>query len=460
MQHIFSNWTLHKAFACISLFFGVLFVFLVPPFYGCDEPSHFLRAYQISEGVIKGEKIGSSAGGTLPQSLREADHFVFQQYSSGNKDSNKTREAMKQLEIPLAQQDRKFSGFSNVVIYSPMTYLSQSFGMFVGRIFQMNILWLLYCARIFNLLFWVALITLAIKITPNHKLIMFVVALTPLSLYQASVLSGDSVVNGFIFLLVAWVLKQAQLKDTPFRAKDILVMLVLSVAISLAKQAYLPILLLFFIIPSCRFRHKLNYFITICAVSAVGLVSYGIWSVCVKDIMVTLNEGASIPDQAAFILHHPVKFIIAIRNTFLSVTGCALLVESVGSVLGWPIPCFLSSKVSAIILINIGFVALIDGHHIKIKKERMHHLAVIFATFIMGVLGIATVLYLSWTPVGGEKVLGLQGRYFLPYILVASLLFCKLNVCNKVTQQLKTMSFLVTICILIITLYSMILKYC
>ena len=39
-------------FAGLALLFGSIFVFLIPPFQSPDEPNHFLRAFQVSEGVF------------------------------------------------------------------------------------------------------------------------------------------------------------------------------------------------------------------------------------------------------------------------------------------------------------------------------------------------------------------------------------------------------------------------
>jgi uncharacterized membrane protein len=38
------------------------------------------------------------------------------------------------------------------------------------------------------------------------------------------------------------------------------------------------------------------------------------------------------------------------------------------------------------------------------------------SAFALGgyVLAVCTIFYLSWTPIGAEKIWGLQGRYFLP----------------------------------------------
>lgn len=44
------------AYAILALFFGILFIFIVPPFYVQDEVHHFYRAYQLSDAKLIGDK--------------------------------------------------------------------------------------------------------------------------------------------------------------------------------------------------------------------------------------------------------------------------------------------------------------------------------------------------------------------------------------------------------------------
>lgn len=58
----------------IRFFFGVIFLVVTPPFQVSDEPNHFFRAYQASEGEFLLQKMGDVTGGLVPKSLlRTAD---------------------------------------------------------------------------------------------------------------------------------------------------------------------------------------------------------------------------------------------------------------------------------------------------------------------------------------------------------------------------------------------------
>ena len=47
------NLQIEKIYAVMMAFFGVLFVFLIPPLQIPDENAHFYRTFQISEGVFR-----------------------------------------------------------------------------------------------------------------------------------------------------------------------------------------------------------------------------------------------------------------------------------------------------------------------------------------------------------------------------------------------------------------------
>lgn len=63
------DFSLEKLFVLIALFFGILFVFILPPFQSVDEGMHFFRTYQISEGKFISQNIEGAVGDEIPASL-------------------------------------------------------------------------------------------------------------------------------------------------------------------------------------------------------------------------------------------------------------------------------------------------------------------------------------------------------------------------------------------------------
>ena len=62
---------------------------------------------------------------------------------------------------------------------------------------------------------------------------------------------------------------------------------------------------------------------------------------------------------------------------------------------------------------------------LKLKKwDRWVYLLV----FCVIVLLIMTSLYVQWTAVGAEKIDGVQGRYFLPIMILLPVVICRTNI--------------------------------
>jgi uncharacterized membrane protein len=144
------------------------------------------------------------SGGVLPVNL-----FYTKQKLVGNIEMNQdvkfdTNILSELLYMPLNEHDKDFIAFPNTVVYTPIPYTPQVLGILVGKIFDASPLMLFYFARIFNLLFFLALAYWAIKITPIHKWVFCLLCLTPTNVFQIASASVDAFTFGICFLLIAY----------------------------------------------------------------------------------------------------------------------------------------------------------------------------------------------------------------------------------------------------------------
>ena len=65
------NLSIEKIFVLLAILFGILYVFILPPFQSVDEGMHFFRTYQISEGHLTAKKIDGKVGDEIPSSLSD-----------------------------------------------------------------------------------------------------------------------------------------------------------------------------------------------------------------------------------------------------------------------------------------------------------------------------------------------------------------------------------------------------
>ena len=124
-----------RVFVIFAIVFGLSLAALTAPFQAPDEPQHFLRAYQISEGGIFPTYLQDRGGGELPASLTEVSRrFASLRFTYRAKTSpDKIREASR---IALKPHIRQFTPFVTA-IYSPVAYIPQATTFWIGRQFDM-----------------------------------------------------------------------------------------------------------------------------------------------------------------------------------------------------------------------------------------------------------------------------------------------------------------------------------
>ena len=84
-----------------SILFAFVYVLLVPPFQSPDEPNHFFRAWQISEGHIFPEKqeMGDNDNESGPVEENEPESAVDEDDVAGSSDNNDQAEPSMEAEV-------------------------------------------------------------------------------------------------------------------------------------------------------------------------------------------------------------------------------------------------------------------------------------------------------------------------------------------------------------------------
>ncbi|NYB51525.1 MAG: DUF2142 domain-containing protein [Methanobacteriaceae archaeon] len=406
-----------KAFLFLGIFFGLIFSLLVPPFQINDEPAHYYKAYVVSEGQILPGKTGGVAGFYVPENLEKTvASFYPMIYHSEVKQNASSYASI--LNLPIYSGNRVYvQKEMYTLVYPPLPYAAAGLLMAVASIMGASPLALMYLGRIINLLIWVLMVSLAIKITPVHKWVFFLLALMPMTLFEAASLSADSFNLGLSFLTIAFFFKLAfEEEKKKVENRDLLILLALLAMLVLSKVGYALLLILFFLIPSYKFANKKIMVSNFLVLTLPVVLLAGIWNYLFKNLYVSMPpawQTASIPGQLAFLSAHPLSFIPILGHTLMEKGG--FLVSFVG-IFGWnelPLP----EIVVALYLIALVVVAVADESPIKINsKQRL----VAFITFFTMFFLIIIYEYVTFTPVGLDIIYGVQGRYFIP---VAPLLF-------------------------------------
>ncbi|MBL9008830.1 MAG: DUF2142 domain-containing protein [Myxococcales bacterium] len=424
-----SPWS--KTLLLLGGLLGLLYVVLTPPFQAPDEQTHFFRAYQVAAGQLVAIKHGQRSGGVLPESLLatvQASRLYEIQFHPDKTLSWRETHAL--FSIPLQPQITRFVEFPNVVPYSPILYLPQSIGIFIGKSLNAPPIVLMYIGRLANLLASLCLFALAIHLTPICQAVFFLVVLMPICLFQIASLSADGMTFGITLLFVGIVLNLAYAPaPLPQRMRTWVLSLV-AVALSLVKTAYLPMLLLFLLLPTQIFGSKWRHARMAALLAGLSLLAGGLWSSAVQRVYVPETwNGGNPPGQLQFILQHPVAFVgVLFRDVFLrkylgyadysrTFTYPDSYIGQLG-VLGWvdaPLPG------PAMDLWWLFLLALAcTTRRTDITIPRLGKLC-IAGTVLLTTTATLSLLYVCCSPPGANFIIG-QGRHILPIVPLLLLL--------------------------------------
>jgi len=423
----------HNAFFAIGLIYGCIFLLATPAFQVPDEYEHFYRAIYVSEGHIVPEKLGDRAGVYVPESIQKTSAIMKDKwYSYVHDKDNKTLDLTDMYYIPYKSKYMVFEDISRiaVVTYSPVPYIISGLAISIGKIFNISPLLLMYLGRLANLLSWILLTYYAIKITPVHKWVFFVISFIPLTLFEAASLSADSFMMGISLLTIAIFFKYAfDAHKKKINLKDIYILFIVLMLLALSKQIYLFLIFLLFLIPSKKFESRKKMFTVTLFLFLSILAITGTWSFIVKDLYIPIVPQISIMGQIFYILANPFRFLFVMLNTFLQ-TGLSYQILFVGNfLLDMPLPLWWIG----LYLIPIIPISLVDNCKIQITlKQKMISLIIFILVFIL----VCAFVYISWTPVGQNTIDGIQGRYFIPIFPLLLILFYKWNYFIKIQNKI------------------------
>ncbi len=401
-------------FTALILIVGLLLVFLTPFGAGTDEDTHLGRIWEISNGAL------------VPnQYLSTGAHYPFAFYQiSYRQDVNLTPvtwDAWKeQMSIHIDWDN--FITHITRTRYFPTFYLPQAVILGVmGRLLDLPVGIFYYAIRLSYLLTYALLCYLAIRIVPIGKWLMGLVCVLPMSLFGATAITPDAVMNGTAFLFIAWILalNRPERKDT-FTRKEWFITVLLVLAVCTLKPNCFPLLLILFLVPRAKLGPK-PWLAAFLALTALAVLVVGLgWNILTASELVT-TPGAdtySVSEQLKGVLAEPLRFLSALGQTAF-LRAPEYLVDLIGeSGYGyWPLPA-LVYWIAPILLL----LAVLSDSHKELFTARRRWL--ILAIFLMVYLGTIILFYLLYNPPGTTLIPGVQGRYFLfilPLLLLALL---------------------------------------
>ncbi len=404
-----------NVFLIIALVIGILMACINPPFQECDGWDHFLRAMDVSYGnvllPIKNLTHESDVI-TVPDNILSTEYRIIEA------DNGEGRDYINYLKSIKFSEDTTYMTYGQGTM--SLFYYPQALGLFLGRCFNLSIYGCVVLSRIINLMAFLGLTYMAIKITPILKNVFVVIALFPMTIYQAASSSPDSMLNGLCFLFVAMCLYYAYGDKEQLTWKEALKLGGLLAVIFLSKYIYVCLGLLVFLIPSKRFGTKKEYFKSFAIALIPLIVMAGLGYVSASSA-VSSGQASSATGmtQMEYLSQNPIMILkVLLYACSVKFSDYMIWLNTLGS---------LNYSLGPLIYIVPMYAMYVSGSDVneycsRIQvKDRVLALvsfAVICAGIIMGIyIGDGRI-----NEVGNVAVQGVQGRYFiaaLPTLFIA-----------------------------------------
>ena len=289
-----------------------------------------------------------------------------------------------------------------------------------------------YGARIINMIIAIFLLYAAIKIMPFGKLGMLISMCFPIAIEGFTSMSPDAITISVAYLFTAYVLNIVFNKEKMVRKVDVFVLAVLSILISLCKIVYLPLVGLLLLIPREKFKTRKQQVLTVGIIMTISIIANLVW-LGVSSMYLSMYKDGNSGDQLSTLLHNPIEYLQRLFTT-ISVFGGDYLYSLLGSELGWNEFAYMYTLFP--LLFGLLFIyANTSDESIKVRLTKYQN--IIIGLIILAVVGlIFTSLYIQWNEPQNTTIIGVQGRYFIPLIPIATFfIFSKLKFTREQTEE-------------------------
>jgi hypothetical protein len=399
------EWTF-LAFAAV---FGLCFALITPPFQVADEFEHFHHSYLVSGGhVLPVAGPSGTRGVMVPTAIIEMS-APFYSVPFHPERRVESQALLKEFTRPNGNGEAKWQKLKSTAGVSPIAYLPQAIGIALGRLLRAPAVLLVYLGRLGNLACWAALVFLAIRTTPTFRWGFVVISLLPISLFQAASNSYDALTNGVAFLFAGLVFSARWNEAEAVGRRQVMILAGVALLLSQCKPVYALLALLALLLPIRKFASSWAWLRSVAVIVGAGCGGAVLWTLVAKanhlELMGLLSNDAVPGRQMSLLLSQPHVFVQALWTAMWTFEYSSIVGK-----LGWldtPLPSY-AIYVGALLIAG---VAVLD--HDRSDSVRWFDRAIAAGVALVVTTAVSLALYLSWTPVGGRIVYGLQGRYFI-----------------------------------------------
>jgi uncharacterized membrane protein len=420
--------TATSVFALVSTLCGLFFVFRTPLLWGFDETSHVARAYQVSRGQLVAPYLYKADtdvgyGGMTPASLVKLIAYTDHDLASsvGQAHVHDAGGYASLARAPFVSPGVAYA-FPNTAAYSPLAYVPSATAIRAAELAGFDLGNTIYLARLSDLAFYTVCVTCALHTLRKTRFrwLLFVVALLPVSVFEASTVTADAATNAVVFLLSALLVRAFFVDGELSRAERRLLFLSV-VALPVLKPTYVLVDPLVLLVPDDVLSSRRVAVAIRVGALAAGLSGFALWQwetsgVARQVSRILPGTGWRLVDpsrQLQYLLGRPLEAILVVARS-IARNDRAYLQQVFGQLsrgnVDVPVAAVLLSAAAALVA-----VVFLD----PVKRASRSRLGALGAVLLANVGAIFIVEYLCWTAVGVPSVRGVYGRYFVPLLVLA-----------------------------------------
>ena len=448
---------LHLVLFSIIVILGAVNVYATPIEVGVswDDEIHYERTLYLADGMTGNAEIQElRLIGKYANNIYQEDIYTRDDRINSLEIGNQTN--INGIKYGLLKRN-------GVHIYS-ISYLPAALGIFIGKYLGFPFYIVFRMGKMFNVLFYGFIFAWAVKsIKGNGKMLCTIMALIPTNMFLTSNYAYDWWVTSLIALSFArlYNLMQKEEKISTFEYLKIIIIAFIAI---LPKAIYVVLFLTFMFIPSKKLENKLK-----CRVIAmIGMIS----GLCtfVLPILVNVSTGLASGDsrgggdvnstaQLINIFTHPFKYISVLFRFLLKYFSINEIPNYTTNMSYYGIGSF-----GIVVMIILLIIAIVDNprRFVVSNKSAAIYRIVIVICGLLTVMAVATALYLDFTAVGSNTILGCQNRYLIPVLFPAfySLFYNKLEMKANIKLWIYRILIMIMCSIYLYNLYElMITRY-
>lgn len=387
----------------VLLFLGIIIAIRQPAFYMPDEGAHYLRIYEVSHLHLI--NLRDKVGVDIP--CAEYVQVATKKYNP----------------IAVIQQralDGRFEkscrvrSINTAGAYSFIPYVPAAIGMYIAERLGWQVEGKMITARITNFMVWFSIIFFGLLLIDRGRILVASFIMMPSFFWQLVALSADgaTLVSCLTYIFLVIRIAQTERLVTP---AVLVTLILLAVMVGASKGSYSPLTLLSYSLwHRMPEKSRLYKFIALGTPTVLACGIFLLLTGFADSSLIYLTRGANPALQWSGVIQNPLSFLELMLRAVLKSEMVRFVAPAYAVPHHWQ-----RLVIMAITFVVLGNLLLYSNFGVS-KDFRL--LSILLTGIVLTC--ICLPLYLTYTPVGVTEILGLQERYYLPFIPLMFIAVC------------------------------------